>query len=83
MFADIFEELEVGDMPLTRWTYLVAGGPELPRLLKPIANRENNKYVGDCCDNFASKFDRDQSEDFHIAVLEDENAKKLNIASTL
>jgi len=83
-YADFYEELQIGENPITRWTSLVAGSPELPRILNFLANKENNNYVESCIEMFADKYDRDDSnEQFIQSLMEEENISKLDVGNSL
>ena len=84
LFADFYEELEVGDKPLTRWISLIAAsGGDLPRILRPLAEILHNNKFETKVENTAAKYDRDDTNEQIIYKLEEENAKKLNIGNTL
>ena len=84
LFADFYEELEVGDKPLTRWISLIAAsGGDLPRILRPLAEILHNNKFETKVENTAAKYDRDDTNEQIIHLMEDENVKKLNLANTL
>ena len=55
LYPDFYEELEIGDKPLTRWTSLLGGSAGLPRILRPIEIGEFNKYFESATEIFADK----------------------------
>ena len=71
LFASFYEELEVGGKPLTRWTSLLAGSGALPRPLKFIDYKMFNKYFDDSVEMFATKYDKDHSDEQIIYTVQE------------
>ena len=83
LICDYYEELEVGDNPVTRWTSLVASSPQLPVGMNILAKNTSNKVFEKKVEYTANRYIRDDTNEHIIYEIEEENAEKLDIGNTL
>ena len=82
--ADFYEELEVGENPLTRWTSLsISRGGDLHWILKPLGFKKHKEIFERKVETHATQWDADDSNEQLIYEMEEENARKLDIGNTL
>ena len=84
LFATYFEEIEVGERPVTRVTDLGCGDLQLPYLVNiTIGKSGYNKFFANRIDRMVERYEYADTEDDARRKLEEVNEEKLNMANTL